>query len=169
MQQRSAWADCCRDSDGRPLLRTDNAEWVHNGRWFATGSAPADYATSRIGNATVDWIKRVAGGDRPFFAYVAPHAPHAPSTPAPWYDHRGAGAAFNGSYPPKTPNYNFTDAKCSVSDTRCGHHWQVKSQPILTADDETAIGTWYSNVVRATPRSKRRLESGKNEVLLDHS
>jgi hypothetical protein len=56
-----------------------NCEWVHNGRWFATGQAPADYATSRIGNATVAWIskwsKAPATEKKPFFAYLAPHAP----------------------------------------------------------------------------------------------
>lgn len=56
-------------------------------------------------------------------------------------------ARFNGSFPPRTPNYNYSDAQCAVLDTHCGHHWQVKSQPPLSADDEADIGKWYTNVL----------------------
>lgn len=48
-----------------------DAQWVHNGRFFATGEAPADYATSRIGNATTAWISKWAAvtnlTKKPFF------------------------------------------------------------------------------------------------------
>jgi arylsulfatase A-like enzyme len=54
---------------------------------------------------------------------------------------------FNNSYPPRTPNYNFSDSQCKVSDTHCGHHWQVKTQPPLSAEDEGDIGKWYTNVL----------------------
>ena len=43
---------------------------------------------------------------------------------------------------------NFSDGdQCLASNTRCGHHWQVKSQPPLSADDEADIGSWYTNVL----------------------
>ena len=54
--------------------------------------APADYMTAVIGNQSLAWLNKVANGDKPFFAYIAPHAPHIANnvypfitTPAPWY------------------------------------------------------------------------------------
>jgi hypothetical protein len=38
-------------------------------------------------------------------------------------------------------------AQCLASNTHCGHHWQVKSQPPLSSDDEASIGLWYTNVL----------------------
>jgi N-acetylglucosamine-6-sulfatase len=54
-----------------------------NGQLVTTGEEPSDYLTSVLGNATIDWMKSVLKGDKPLFAYVAPHAPHVPATPAP--------------------------------------------------------------------------------------
>ena len=40
--------------------------------------------------------------DKPFFAYIGPHAPHFPAEPAPWYAH-----AFDDTLTaPRLPNYN---------------------------------------------------------------
>ena len=47
-----------------------------------------EYATSLIGNKTIEWLRRpsVGNGERPFFAYFAPACPHTPATPADWYE-----------------------------------------------------------------------------------
>jgi hypothetical protein len=42
------------------------------------------YQTTQIGNRSLNWIRSVAGGPKPFFAYLGPHAPHYPAQPAPW-------------------------------------------------------------------------------------
>ena len=67
-----------------------------SGSLHKTGSAPEDYTTTMIGNASLAWIKEVvasnkaaaaegrAGDHKPFFAYLGPHAPHLPSTPPPY-------------------------------------------------------------------------------------
>lgn len=47
----------------------------------------AQYETTLIGNSSTKWIEDVVteDPDRPFFAYLAPHAPHGQAIPAPWY------------------------------------------------------------------------------------
>jgi len=64
------------------------------------------YQTSQIGNRTLKWLDRAIEqvDDKPFFAYLGPHAPHFPATPAPWY-----ATAFDDVALPITPNYNATD------------------------------------------------------------
>ena len=68
-----------------------NENWANyttsGGSVIHTGSEPADYTTSLVGNTSLEWIKSIVsqGKDHPpFFAYLGPHAPHLPSTPAPW-------------------------------------------------------------------------------------
>eukprot|EP00935_MAST-01C_sp_MAST-1C-sp1_P001487 g1487.t1 len=125
-------------------------EWVHNGKWFATGSNPEDYSTSLIGNATMAWLKKVVGGPAPVFANIQPHAPHAPSTPAPWY--MNCSAAKSNPHTLRTPNWNWTDdaaTTCGVAgvmNTSCGHHWQVKVQPPLDETDVNDIDKWYQDI-----------------------
>jgi hypothetical protein len=83
-----------------------------DGGWTGNRS---DYTTSVVGNMSLAWLKKVAAGPRPFFAYIAPKAcvsqpvqpcdahvaimaellhvthpipsqsQHEPFTPAPWY------------------------------------------------------------------------------------
>jgi len=64
------------------------------------------YQTSQIGNRTLKWLDSAIAkvGEKPFFAYVGPHAPHYPATPAPWY-----ATAFDDVALPITPNYNHID------------------------------------------------------------
>lgn len=94
-----------------------NQRWNINGKNVTTGSAPADYTTSVMGNASVAWIKALlANPDHPpFFAAVGPHAPHLPSTPAPWY--AGTLGALRA---PTTGNYGYHGVD---------HHWEISMQP----------------------------------------
>lgn len=63
------------------------------------------YQTAQFGNRTLDWLDELHAdpvrSQKPFFAYVGPHAPHFPAQPAPWYEH-----AFDDVTIPITPNYN---------------------------------------------------------------
>jgi len=79
---------------------------------------PADQ-TTQIGNRSLAWIREVANGPKPFFAYLGPHAPHYPAEPAPWYRD-----AFPDIKIPITPNYN-------VSSPEKTQH--VRQNPPLTA------------------------------------
>eukprot|EP00040_Diaphanoeca_grandis_P034069 m.209824 g.209824 ORF g.209824 m.209824 type:complete len:684 (+) comp33051_c0_seq1:81-2132(+) len=77
------------------------------------------YQTTQIGNRSLAWIREVANGPKPFFAYLGPHAPHYPAQPAPWYVD-----AFPDIKIPITPNYNIS------SPDKTQH---VKQNPPLTA------------------------------------
>ena len=97
---------------------------------FSYRGKPTDYATSLLGNKTLEWLNRpeitgAANGGRPFFVYFAPHCPHTPAYPADWYRDECAGVTS-----PRLPNYNYTDP---------GFHELVARQPPLTADDEILI------------------------------
>ena len=62
------------------------------------------YQSTQLGNRTLRWLDSVLekdGEERPFFAYIGPHAPHFSAQPAPWYEH-----AFDHISAPVTPNYN---------------------------------------------------------------
>jgi len=66
------------------------------------------YQTPQLGNRTLRWLdtaikeyKAEEGKNRPFFAYIGPHAPHFPAQPAPWYEH-----ACDDIDAPYTANYN---------------------------------------------------------------
>lgn len=45
--------------------------YMRDGSWQGNIS---DYTTSVVGNMSMSWIKKVAGGPRPFFVYIAPKA-----------------------------------------------------------------------------------------------
>ena len=62
------------------------------------------YQSTQLGNRTLRWLDSILDDDaeeRPFFAYIGPHAPHFSAQPAPWYEH-----AFDHITAPITPNYN---------------------------------------------------------------
>ena len=139
----------CKDSEGMPGFD----EWLtccslgkyfknefaqNNGKggskvWQA-GDSPHDYLTSLIGNASISFIKNALKEDKPFFAYIAPHAPHLPATPAPWYNN-----TFNNFTAPRTPSYNYT---------ALDHHWVIRQQEHLTGDIESIIDELYRNRFR---------------------
>ena len=100
---------------------------------FDNCSGPC-YSTAIIGNATLDWIRAVrrTAAAPPFFAYVAVKAPHIQdgpgwplAIPAPWHD---ANRSFNGVHAPRTPNWN------SSGHVLMHHHWLIRTQPPLTAE-----------------------------------
>jgi N-acetylglucosamine-6-sulfatase len=92
------------------------------------------YSTSVIGNHSIAWIKSVIGGAKPrkpYFAYIAPKAPHIEdgpgwpvAMPAPWYNNS---LLFGHLKAPRTPNWN---QSCK------DHHWLVRTQPPMTAEQE---------------------------------
>lgn len=102
-----------------------------NGRIFTSGTSPHDYLTSLIGNQTMDFVSRALEQEKPFFAYVAPHAPHVPATPAPWYE-----AEFSGLKAPRTPNYNFS---------ALDHHYVIRSQASLSATVEKEVDELFED------------------------
>jgi len=118
-----------------------------NGTFFQKNLNTSDpvfgttYQTTQIGNRSLEWIKEVANGPKPFFAYLGPHAPHYPAIPAPWYVD-----AFPDVKIPITPNYNVSSphktqhirqnpplnalAKCWEN-----QHMRDRWQTLLSVDD----------------------------------
>ena len=99
------------------------------------------YQTTQIGNRSLDWIRTVAKGPKPFFAYLGPHAPHYPAVPAPWYQD-----TFPGLKIPLTPNYNVSSPNKTqhirqnppLSDlAHCwqNQHFKDRWQTLLSVDD----------------------------------
>lgn len=66
------------------------------------GNRPQDYVTDVLRDAAVDYVKGVAGTERPLFVMVAPSAPHMPLPPAP--RHRKLAKAWEDKVP-SSPNY----------------------------------------------------------------
>jgi N-acetylglucosamine-6-sulfatase len=101
------------------------------------GEAGACYSTSVIGNVSVAWTRRVlAEGTAPLFAYIAVKAPHIQDGPgwptalaAPWH-----ASSFASVSAPRTPNWN---RSCT------GHHWLVRTQPPLTAEQAMRSDALY--------------------------
>ena len=102
-----------------------------NGQIFTSGTSPKDYLTSIIGNKTTEFVSAALKEEKPFFAYVAPHAPHVPATPAPWYE-----TEFSGLKAPRTPNYNY-----SATD----HHYVIRSQAGLTSTVEKEVDELFED------------------------
>lgn len=85
-----------------------------NGKQVAYGNKPEDYGTDVYVGKALDFIKRSANENKPFFVFLAPYAPHAPYTPAPRH-----GNLFPGVQAPRTPNYdeaNVTDKPLYIRD-----------------------------------------------------
>jgi N-acetylglucosamine-6-sulfatase len=65
------------------------------------------YQTAQIGNRSLAWLESLRKDpvlrEKPFFAYLGPHAPHFPAQPAPWHEH-----AFDDVRIPETINYNIS-------------------------------------------------------------
>jgi N-acetylglucosamine-6-sulfatase len=105
-------------------------------RQWRSGEDPAkDYLTSLIGNMSVNFIKSAVASEKPFFAYIAPHAPHVPATPAAWYQN-----AFENLRAPRTPNYNYTATD---------HHYVIRQQDhldelVAAMSDELFRNRWRS-------------------------
>jgi N-acetylglucosamine-6-sulfatase len=77
---------------------------VENGSFVTYGSGPEDYSTDVLNGLAARFIRRAAGGDRPFLLVVEPYAPHSPSTPAPRHEGTWADAPL-----PMSPAFNEAD------------------------------------------------------------
>ena len=59
------------------------------------------YQTSQIGNRSIEFIEAALTADKPFVAYLGPHAPHYSADSAPW-----ARDLYSDLKAPRTPAYN---------------------------------------------------------------
>jgi arylsulfatase A-like enzyme len=75
-----------------------------NGTAVDYGDAPTDYETDVLATKAADFVNRAAGGETPFFLYVAPLAPHSPATNAPRHAEEFTDVQFE-----RPPNYNEAD------------------------------------------------------------
>eukprot|EP01064_Diplonema_japonicum_P016857 TRINITY_DN248_c5_g1_i1.p1 TRINITY_DN248_c5_g1~~TRINITY_DN248_c5_g1_i1.p1 ORF type:complete len:524 (+),score=102.46 TRINITY_DN248_c5_g1_i1:47-1618(+) len=104
-----------------PSFAVEGVEGFADGMWHG---GPDNYTTSVVGNVSNAWIKRVANGPKPFFAYIAPKACHEPFTPAPWYaDH------WDPAWPPHEPRP--VSWNCSF-ESRADHHYTIRTEPMIT-------------------------------------
>ena len=111
-----------------PSFAVENVDGFKDGMW--QGSAE-NYTTSVVGNVSHAWIRKVANGDKPFMAYIAPKAAHEPFLPAPWYaDH------WEPEWPetePRPVSWN------SSFESRADHHHAISSVPMITTAAATDI------------------------------
>ena len=89
------------------------------------------YETDIITKFTNEWFDEILqeDPDRPFMAYIAPHAPHGFATPQPQYNR-----TFRNVSLMKTPSYNYSGLD---------HHWLVRQQPPLLAEEERKLELHY--------------------------
>ena len=107
-----------------------------NGKVVSYGSAPKDYKTDVLARKAEDYVKRSAGGGRPFFMYLAPSAPHPPAIPAPRYED-----AFPDAEAPRPPSFDETD----VSDKP---EW-VRKRGALSPQETSAMDELYRDRLRS--------------------
>jgi N-acetylglucosamine-6-sulfatase len=84
----------------------------------------SQYSTSVIGNYSLNWVKKVAKGSKPWMAYVGFKAAHDPFDPAPWYK-----SYWNDEWPgaaPRPESFNMTAQQLA------NHHPTVAAQSPLT-------------------------------------
>ena len=115
---------------GKPV---DGAKGTYKGN---TNGEYAGYTTSIIGNKSIEWVREVAGGPKPFVVVVAPKAPHVPSTPAPWYKE---GTFIDALKAPRTPDYN------ASSEQLADFHELIANQPPITTEQEGVIDELFRN------------------------
>lgn len=117
-----------------PTFQTKNIAGLPDGGWKGNSS---DYTTAVVGNASIAWIRSVAKGDKPFFAYVAPKAAHEPFNPAPWYEDH-----WDDAWPqhePRPENWN-----CSL-ESRKDHHGNIATTPLITEQAADVISAIFRN------------------------
>lgn len=81
-----------------------NYEVNEDGNLLTFGRRPEDYLTDVLRVHAVQFIRRYADPDRPFFLWINPAAPHVPATAPPNYD-----GAFADAIAPRTPDFNEED------------------------------------------------------------
>lgn len=112
--------------------------FMANGSWHGNRT---DYTTSVVGNMSMSWLRKVAGGDRPFFAYIAPKACHEPFSPATWYENY-----WDPSWPahePRPVSWN-----CSA-ESRADHPGVIRTQDMISDTCADYITTSYKDRWRA--------------------
>eukprot|EP00051_Salpingoeca_urceolata_P011377 m.140865 g.140865 ORF g.140865 m.140865 type:complete len:499 (-) comp17095_c1_seq8:32-1528(-) len=110
-----------------------DCHYAHNGK-LITPTEHTGYATSVIGNRSVEFVKKAINDDVSFFLYSATHAPHLPCTPAPWYKNE-----FQDKVAPRTASWNASGAD---------KHWIVSQQPPLTDKVAKELDDVYRNRLR---------------------
>ncbi len=129
------WSEWYSAVKGNPYSEYDYT-LNENGKQVAYGKTPQDYGTDVYFGKALDFIKRSAQGNQPYFIYLAPYAPHAPYTPAPRHAN-----LFPGVKAPRTPNYNEAD----VSDKPA----YIRDRPLLNQKQETTIDEAYRKRLQA--------------------
>ena len=82
------------------------------------------YSTDIYAGHAVDFVRRAAADDRPFFAYIVPRAPHTPAKPAPRHE-----GLFADTEAPRSPAFDEADVLDKPT-------W-IRDSPALT-DEEVA-------------------------------
>eukprot|EP00937_MAST-01D_sp_MAST-1D-sp2_P007682 g7682.t1 len=111
--------------------------------WLSSLGTEADvvdewYQTAQIGNRSLEFIEAAVAANKPFVAYLGPHAPHYSADSPPW-----ARDSFEGLTAPRTPAYNASGAAIATK----AHH--VAQNPPLDAEAEKWIDIHFRNRWRA--------------------
>jgi len=112
-----------------------------NGRAVSYGGGEQDYYTDVLAEKAKDYVRRVAGGSRPFFLYLAPATPHGPFVPAP--RHEDAYADVEAPRPPSFDEPDVSDKPEWVRDLS----WlgpveePADAEEELTGSEEEPAGT----------------------------
>jgi arylsulfatase A-like enzyme len=85
------------------------------------------YSTSYVADHSVDFLRKAADDERPWFLYVAPFAPHPPPTPEPRY--------ADAEVPPFDPPPNFFEADRS---DKPPHVQETELDPASILDERAA-------------------------------
>lgn len=131
-----------------------------NGRLVHYGHAPREYLTDVLADKSTEFVRRAAGGTKPFLLEVSTFAPHAPYTPAPRY-----ADAYPGLSYPRTPAF---DHGSTAADVR----W-LAAYPPLSSRDKATIDQSFRKRAQAA-RSVDDLvgnlvETLRTEQLLDNT
>ncbi len=99
----SGWDDWVVPVVGDPYTNY-NYKLNDNGKITSFGDKPEDYLTDVLCSRAVDFIKRSAQAEKPFFLYLAPYSPHEPTIPAPRHAN-----LFNDVTNPIIPSFDEED------------------------------------------------------------
>merc|ERR1712130_207112 len=117
-----------------PTFSVHNIDGLPDGQWQGNAT---DYTTAVVGNRSIEWIRKVAGKGKPFFAYIAPKAAHEPFTPATWYKDY-----WHHSWPktaPRPPSFNIT------YEQRANHHPTIAALDMFTNITVQCIDDVFKN------------------------
>ena len=114
----------------------------NSSHWLSSLGSPKDvvdawYQTAQIGNRSLEFIAAARAAQKPFVAYLGPHAPHYAADSPPWARDR-----FEGLRAPRTPAWN-------ASDGQLGKAMHVQQNPPLSAEMEEYIDVHFRDRWRA--------------------